>query len=132
MWYPIQRRQKRSNMQRLFSWEASSFIQQKELLILLLQPEDFSEEHHRLIYEALQTVLGTSALDTVHAVKILLSDAELEHIGGEVYLVMLKQQAESTTMSLEDQAYLLKQASLHSLLIKLERHSTLVPCTTKR
>src|SRR6266702_8907757 len=85
-------------------------------ILVVLQPEDFSEEHHRLIYEALQTVIGASALDTVHAVRILLSDAELEHIGGEAYLAMLKRQAENTTMPLEDQAHLLKQASLHSLL----------------
>ena len=31
----------------------------------LLQPEDFCEERHRLIYEALQTVLGTVELDLV-------------------------------------------------------------------
>jgi replicative DNA helicase len=85
----------------------------------VLQPEDFTEDRHRLIYEALQTVLGTSELDTIHAVKILLSDHELEHMGGETYLTMLKQQAESTTMSIEDQAYLLKQASFHRLLIQV-------------
>src|SRR6266702_3669452 len=85
-------------------------------ILVVLQPEDFSEEHHRLIYEALQSVIGASALDPVHAVRILLSDAELEHIGGEAYLAMLKRQAENTTMPLEDQAHLLKQASLHSLL----------------
>jgi replicative DNA helicase len=81
-----------------------------------LQPEDFSEERHRLIYEALQTVLGTSEMDMIHAVRILLSDHELERIGGEVYLMTLKQQAESTTIPIDDQAYLLKQASLHRLL----------------
>src|SRR5258708_9836952 len=64
----------------------------------VLQPEDFSEERHRLIYEALQTMLGTSEMDTIHAVRILLSDHELERIGGEVYLTTLKQQAESTTI----------------------------------
>ena len=83
----------------------------------VLVSEDFSEGRHRLIYEALQTVLGTSELDTIHAVKILLSNQELEQIGGEAYLKMLKQEAESTTMSVEDQAYLLKQASLHRMLI---------------
>jgi replicative DNA helicase len=82
----------------------------------MLQPEDFSEECHHLIYEALQTVLGSSELDMVHAVRILLSDHELECIGGEVYLTTLKQQAESTTIPIADQAYLLKQASLHRLL----------------
>src|SRR2546429_9866653 len=81
----------------------------------VLQPEDFSEDRHRLIYEALQTIPGTSALDNIHAVKILLSDHELEHIGGEAYLTMLKQQAESTSMSIEDQVSLLKQASLHRM-----------------
>ena len=85
----------------------------------VLQPEDFSEDRHRLIYEALQTVLGTSELDTIHAVRILLSDHELEQMGGEAYLTMLKQQVESTTMPIEDQAYLLKQASLHRLLMQV-------------
>lgn len=82
----------------------------------ILQPEDFSEACHRLIYEALQTVLGSSELDMIHAAKILLSDHELEHMGGEVYLTTLKQQVESTTIPIVDQAYLLKQASLHRLL----------------
>src|SRR6266700_111401 len=85
----------------------------------VLQPEDFSEERHRLIYEALLTVLGTSELDMVHAVRILLSDHELERIGGEVYLTTLKQQAESTMIPINDQAYLLKQASLHHQLIQV-------------
>jgi len=52
----------------------------------------------------------------IHAVRILLSDHELEHMGGEVYLMTLKQQVESTTIPIADQAYLLKQASLHRLL----------------
>jgi replicative DNA helicase len=82
----------------------------------VLQPEDFSEERHRLIYEALQTVLGTSVPDTMRAIGILLTEHELENMGGEVYLIMLKQQAESITISIEDQAHLLKQASLHRLL----------------
>ena len=86
------------------------------LIQAVLLPEDFSEERHRQIYEAIQTVPGSSELDTVHAVKILLSDHELEHVGGEVYLMTLKQQAESTTIPIADQAYLLKQASLHRLL----------------
>lgn len=30
----------------------------------IVKPEDFVEDPHRLIYEALQTILGTSALDT--------------------------------------------------------------------
>ena len=85
----------------------------------VLQPEDFSEERHRLIYEALQTVLGSTELDMVHAVRILLSDHELERIGGEVYLTTLKQQAESTMIPINDQAYLLKQASLHHQLIQV-------------
>src|SRR6266699_5383798 len=82
----------------------------------VLQPEDFSEVRHRLIYEALQTVLGSTELDMIHAVRILLSDHELEHMGGEVYLTTLKQQAESATIPIADQAYLLKQASLYRLL----------------
>jgi replicative DNA helicase len=89
------------------------------LIQMVLQPEDFTEDRHRLIYEALQTVLGTSELETIHAVKILLSDHELEHIGGETYLTMLKQQAENTTMPIEDQAYFLKQALFHRLLIQI-------------
>ena len=92
------------------------YPEQVTLVHTLLQPEDFSEDRHRLIYEALQAIPGTSALDSIHAVKILLSDHELEQIGGEAYLLMLKQQAESTTMSIDNQVYLLKQASLHRIL----------------
>ena len=84
-----------------------------------LQTEDFSDDRHHLIYEALQTVLDTSELDTIHAVMILLTEHELEQMGGETYLTMLKQQAESTTMPIEEQAYLLKQASLHRLLMQV-------------
>src|SRR6266487_4310904 len=86
------------------------------LIQAMLQPEDFSEERHRLIYEALQTVLGTSEMDMIHSVRILLSDHELEHMGGEVYLTTLKQQAESTMIPINDQVYLLKQVSLHRQL----------------
>src|SRR6266566_1434402 len=92
---------------------------QGTLVQTVLQPEDFSEDRHRLIYEALQAIPGTSALDSVHAVKILLSDQELEHIGGEVYLTLLKQQAESMSMSIENQIYHLKQASLHRMLMQV-------------
>ena len=83
----------------------------------VLQPEDFTEDRHRLIYEALQAIPGSHALESIHAVKILLSDRELEQIGGEAYFLMLKQQAESTTISIEDQAYLLKQSSFHRMLM---------------
>jgi replicative DNA helicase len=84
-----------------------------------LQLEDFSEERHRLIYEALLTVLGTPKLDTVEALSLLLMEHELARIGGVAYLSALKQQAESTTMPIEDQAYLLKQATLHRLLSQI-------------
>jgi replicative DNA helicase len=95
------------------------YPEQEALVHTLLKPEDFTEDRHRLIYEALQTLPGTSALDSIHAVKILLSDQELEQIGGETYLMMLKQQAESTTMYVKDQVSLLKQASLHRMLVKV-------------
>jgi replicative DNA helicase len=95
------------------------YPEQGTIVQTLLQPEDFAEDCHRLIYEALQTVPGTSALDSIHAVRILLSDQELEHIGGEAYLTMLKQQAESMTMSIEGQVSLLKQASLHRMLMQV-------------
>ena len=95
------------------------YPEQGTLVHTLLQPEDFAEDRHRLIYEALQAIPGTSALDSIHAVKILLSDHELEQIGGEAYLMMLKQQAESMTMSIEDQVSLLKQASLHRMLMQV-------------
>src|SRR6266566_2784797 len=81
------------------------YPEQGTLVHNILKPEDFSEDRHRLIYEALQAIPSTSALDSIHAVKILLSDQELEHIGGEVYLTLLKQQAESMSMSIENQIY---------------------------
>jgi replicative DNA helicase len=92
---------------------------QGTLMHTVLQPEDFAEDRHRLIYEALQAIPGTTALDSIHAVRILLSDQELEQIGGEAYLTMLKHQAENTTMSIENQVSLLKQASLHRLLMQV-------------
>src|SRR6266567_3141094 len=95
------------------------YPEQGTIVHTLLKPEDFSEDHHRLIYEALQAIPGSSALDSIHAVRILLSDHELEQIGGEAYLMMLKQQAESMTMSIEDQVSLLKQALLHRLLMQI-------------
>jgi len=84
-----------------------------------LEAEDFTESTHRLIYEALQTVSGAAELDTVRAVVMLLTVDELEHIGGETYLTTLRQQAESTTMSIEEQVSRLKQASLHNLLMQI-------------
>jgi len=93
--------------------------EQGTLVHTVLQPEDFSEDRHRLIYEALQAIPGSHALESIHAVKILLSDRELDQIGGETYFLMLKQQAESTTISIEDQAYLLKQSSFHRMLMQV-------------
>ena len=79
------------------------YPEQGTLVQAVLQPDDFVEDRHQLIYEALQAIPGTSAHDSIHSVKILLSDHELDQIGGEAYLTMLKQQAESKSMSIEDQ-----------------------------
>ena len=92
---------------------------QGTLVHSVLQPEDFAENRHRLIYEAIQAIPGTTELDSVPAVSILLSAQELDQIGGEAYLMMLKHQAESMTMSVEDQASLLKHASLHRMLMQI-------------
>jgi replicative DNA helicase len=81
-----------------------------------LQPEDFCEERHRLIYEALLAVSDTSELDFVHAISILLTQDELECMGGISYLTTLKQLAESSAVPIEDQVHLLKQAILNRLL----------------
>lgn len=89
----------------------------------LLQPQDFTENHHRLIYETLLTVFTmplTSELDAVQAMGILLTPEELERMGNTSYLMTLKQQAKSTTVPLEDQAYLLKQATLYCLLVEMK------------
>ena len=63
------------------------YPEQGTLVHTVLQPEDFSEDRHRLIYEALQAIPGSHALESLHAVKILLSDRELEQIGGEAVLL---------------------------------------------
>jgi replicative DNA helicase len=95
------------------------------LVQAVLTPEDFSEESHRLIYEALQAIPGSSAPESIQAVKILLSDQEMEQIGGETYMMKLKQQVESMTISVKDQVSLLKQASLHRMLMQVgEEFST--------
>lgn len=86
----------------------------------MLQPEDFSQDRHRLIYETLLTVAGTSERDLVQAMSILLMQDELERIGGVPYLSRLKQQAESTAISLEEQTYQLKQVILNHLLSQAE------------
>jgi replicative DNA helicase len=98
----------------------SIFLHPKKVITVqaMLQPEDFSQNRHRLIYETLLTVNGTSELDLVRAVSILLTPDELERIGGVPYLSLLKQQAESTAMHVEEQAYQLKQAILNRLLSK--------------
>src|SRR3989442_1136836 len=82
----------------------------------MVQLEDFSEERHRLIYEALLTALGTHERVTVDAVSVLLMEHELEALGGVAYLNALKQQAENTSMPIEEQAHLLKEATFHRLL----------------
>jgi len=86
----------------------------------MLQPEDFSRDRHRLIYEALLIVTDTTELDIVQAMGILLTQGELERIGGLSYLSLLKQQAESTVMHVEEQAYQLKQAILKRLLSQVK------------
>ena len=92
--------------------------EQGTLVHTVLQPEDFSEDRHRLIYEALQAIPGSHALDS-HPCRE--NSALRSRTGADwrrsVPLMMLKQQAESTTMSIEDQAYLLKQSSLHRMLM---------------
>src|SRR5205814_1044969 len=70
----------------------------------ILQPEDFSQDRHRLIYETLLTVIGTPELDILQGVSILLTQDELERIDGVPYLSLLKKQAENTTISVEKQA----------------------------
>ena len=82
----------------------------------MLQPEDFAQERHRLIYEALLTMSDTAELDMVQAMSILLTQDELERVGGIPYLSILKQQAESTAMRIGEQIYQLKQAKLSHLL----------------
>src|SRR6266567_25110 len=82
----------------------------------MLQPEDFSQNRHRLIYETLLTVNGSTERDMVQAMSVLLMQDELEHVGGAPYLSLLKQQAENMAISVEEQAYQLKQAILTRLL----------------
>jgi replicative DNA helicase len=82
----------------------------------MLQPEEFTQERHRLIYETLLTMTGISDLDVVHAMSILLTQNELERVGGTPYLSFLKQQAESTAMRIGEQIYQLKYALLNHLL----------------
>ncbi len=81
-----------------------------------LRPEDFSEEPHRLIYEALATMLDSPELVTVDNLSMLLTADELAEVGGVPYLAFLRQQGESATMLIEDQVKLLKQAALQALL----------------
>lgn len=90
--------------------------ERKATVRAMLQAEDFCVDCHRLIYEALLTVSDTPELDAVHAISILLTQDELEHVGGLSYLTSLKQQAQSTTMSIEDQVHLLQQSRLNRLL----------------
>ncbi len=85
-----------------------------------LQPEDFSEDRHRLIYEALLIVPDTSELGLMDALGLLLSRDELERVGGLSYLSTLKQQAKDLAVLMEDQTHLLKQARLHRLLSRVE------------
>jgi replicative DNA helicase len=85
----------------------------------MLQPADFSREDHRLIYESLLTVADMSEHDTVQAIGILLTQDELERIGGIPYLARLKLQAEDTSIPVEEQAYHLKQTILNFLLMQV-------------
>lgn len=57
----------------------------------VLQVEDFCENRHRQIYEALMTVLETPELVTIDAVSTLLTEDELERMGGVLYLTSLQQ-----------------------------------------
>jgi len=56
----------------------------------------------------------------VQAMSILLTQDELERVGGIPYLSILKQQAESTTMRIGEQIYQLKQAILNHLLSQVK------------
>ncbi len=87
----------------------------------MLQPEDFTQVRHRLIYETLLTMIGTSELDVAQAMSILLTQDELKCVGGIPYLSLLKQLAANTAMSVEEQAYQLKQAILNRLLRQVKQ-----------
>jgi replicative DNA helicase len=78
--------------------------------------EDFSEEPHRLIYEALSTVSDLPELMKIDAFRTLLTPAELTEMGGVSYLEFLHQLAESTKIPIEAQVQLLKRATLDALL----------------
>ena len=86
----------------------------------LLHPEDFSEERHRLIYEALLAVVSAPGLAALDAVATLLTEDELERVGGGLYLTFLQQQAENEIVPIEEQLQLLQLATLHSLLEQVE------------
>jgi replicative DNA helicase len=86
----------------------------------LLRPEDFSEERHRLIYEALLAVASAPDLAAADAVTTLLTPDELERVGGRLYLTFLQQQAEDDALPIEEQLQVLQLATLHSLLEQVE------------
>ena len=86
----------------------------------LLHPEDFSEERHRLIYEALLAAVPAPDLAAAGAVATLLTQAELERVGGGPYLTFLQQQAEDESGPIEKQVHLLQLAALDSLLEQIE------------
>ncbi|HLX58200.1 MAG TPA: DnaB-like helicase C-terminal domain-containing protein [Ktedonobacteraceae bacterium] len=81
-----------------------------------LQPEIFSNDRHRQIYEALMTVIDTPEYATLDAMCILLKEQELESMGGLTYLTSLVQQARHTAMPVAEQVHLLRQAMLHRVL----------------
>ncbi len=107
----------------------SLFLHPEEGVALRYQlgPEDFSEEPHRQIYEALTTVLDSPELVTVAAISSLLTPDELAGMGGVAYLAFLYQLAESAAMSIEDQVQLLKRATLHG---PLDRATGALPVLT--
>ncbi len=79
---------------------------------LLVQSEDFTTNRHRLIYETILIAVDASGVDALNEVIALLTERELEDIGGLSSLMMLKKRAEGVQMSIEEQACLLKKGAL--------------------
>ena len=81
-------------------------------VLSMLRPEDFSAQRHRLIYEAVLTAIDASEPDAVNAIVELLTERELQDLGGVPFLTTLKQQADGAEVIIEDQAHRLRRGSL--------------------
>lgn len=95
--------------------DANSF----DLISAILEPEDFHEPRHRLIFSAMRSIAMTGGgINIVSVNNVLLREGALEEVGGEAYIFELGAEV-GTSLHAESHALVVYQAAEVRRLIAL-------------